>query len=193
MGHNIQIHCIQIEDIQKDVSVQGDIKTVGKKVQGNTHSVHIANITADKRIYQLKQKNNSQSFQIGDNLIVICSENHNTGMCDISAFFNLNNGTRLVQKPFTFLSGVKFFFFGWIILAFLGTFVRDSGILLLIVLALFGTLGYFAFKVSKYFNNALKTVQNILNSPSLESAQMLLQKYDGQSKIANNFQFESTK
>lgn len=109
MSNKFEIHCVKIEKTQSSSSVQGEVRgggmtingTGGSSVRGRTDTVHTSQVTANGKMYMLKQKNASYPFSEGDDMVFLCKRNDKTGMYEIISLLNNSNGTRLVQSPAT--------------------------------------------------------------------------------------------
>ena len=101
MSNKFEIHCVKIEKTQSSSSVQGEVRgsgmtingTGGSSVRGRTDTVHTSQVTANGKMYMLKQKNASYPFSEGDDMVFLCKRNDKTGMYEIISLLNNSNGT----------------------------------------------------------------------------------------------------
>ena len=107
MSKKLEIHCVKVEKVQSSSSVQGTVKGSGitikgsgaSSVSGQTNTVHTSTITANGKVYVLKEKNKVYPFSEDHVMVFLCKRDDKTGTFEIISLLNKTNDTRSVDKP----------------------------------------------------------------------------------------------
>ena len=185
-----ELHCIQIENIKADSSVIGSVSTTGRRVKGSTSTIHISSITANNKLYQLRQKNQIYPFQKGDNVILICHKHKKSGIYVIFSLFNLTNNTKFIQgKVSAFFTPFIVLPIFLIFLATLGSLGATylAGAMFFVWLYLLIWLPYVIYRDFKYHKLALKAAFAIENIKDKTIIDKQLENYLGKSVVNDNF------
>ena len=186
MQNKIEIHCVKIDKTNSSASVIGKIRSDNNSVRGSTNTFHTSQVTADGKMYTLKQKNTSYPFSDGDKMMFICCKDNKTGMYIISSLINITNGTKLIQSPISSLVGCWILAFLSFLAPIVGLFAGQIGLiwgLCMIPLA----IGYALLYTIKIYPNEKRAVNKLISLDgvnSKEDMQGALLDYKGKSIVS---------